>query len=106
MDIIYTDMTKKDYPDVKRLIKEAWFSEYNFSKRMIEKYARGYLYMYLSELDYCKVAKDGDNVIGFIFGRCNKVSLAKRIKYKTKLLFLGLSLLFFNAGSEENGQVL
>lgn len=101
MNIIYSDLTKSDYGEVKRLIKQAWFSDYNFSPRIIEQYANGYLYMYLSELDYCKVVKDtdaNDKVIGFIFGRCNKVGIKTRLKYKAKLFFVMLSLLFTKTG--------
>ena len=98
MEIRYEKMSKKDYADVKRLITEAWFSDYPFPKEIIDLYSKGYLYMYLSELDYCVVAKDGDKTVGFIFGRNNKVSHLQKMLYKSKLFFVGLSLLFSKAG--------
>ena len=98
MNITYEKLTTKDYQRVKELVTQAWFEEYNFSKKVIDLYAKGYLYMYLSELDYCIVAKDGDRVVGFIFGRNNKVNLFKKIHYKLKLFFVGLRLLFSKAG--------
>ena len=101
MNLKYEKMSKSDYADVRRLIKQAWFSdeEYEkFSKRTIDLYEKGYLYMYLSELDYCKVVKDGNNVIGFIFGRGKKIKLTTKIFYKIKLFFIGLSLLMTKSG--------
>jgi len=91
-------MTKADYIPVKNLITDAWFSEYIFPKRTIRLYANGYLYMYLSELDYCMVAKDGDETIGFIFGRNNNINIFKKLYYKMKLFFVGLQLLMTKSG--------
>ena len=98
MNIHYEEMQKSDYNRIMELITQAWFSEYNFSKRVISLYAKGYLYMYLSELSYKQVAKDGGKVVGFLFGRCDKVNPFKALYYKTKLFFVGLNLLFTKAG--------
>ena len=67
MDIKYEKMTKNDHKDIKRLITEAWFSDYTFKDFYIKLYASGYLNMYLAHADYKVVAKDGDKVVGFIF---------------------------------------
>lgn len=98
MSITYEKMTKRDYPFVKELITQAWFSEYTFSKNVINLYAKGYLYMYLSELDYCVVARDGEKTIGFLFGRNGKINFFKKLYYKMRLFFVGVSLLFTRAG--------
>ena len=36
MDIKYEEMTKQDYKDIKRLITEAWFSDYPFKEKYIK----------------------------------------------------------------------
>ena len=98
MDIKYVEMTKKDHKDIKRLITEAWFSDYPFKEKYIKLYASGYLNMYLSESDYKIVAKDGDKVVGFIFGNLNKPPLKQRIISKTKLFFYAIYMLFSYPG--------
>ena len=72
MAITYVPMTKQDHKDIKRLITEAWFSDYPFKEKYIKLYASGYLNMYLSHSDYKMVAKDGDKVVGFLFGNIKK----------------------------------
>ena len=98
MDIKYVEMTKKDHKDIKRLITEAWFSDYPFKQKYIKLYASGYLNMYLSESDYKIVAKDGDKIVGFIFGNLNKAPLKQRIISKTKLFFYAIYMLFSYPG--------
>ena len=44
MEIKYEKMTKSDYPEIKNLIKEAWFNEYPFGRKYIKQYEDGYLY--------------------------------------------------------------
>jgi hypothetical protein len=72
-------MTKNDHKDIKRLITEAWFSDYTFKDFYIKLYASGYLNMYLAHADYKVVAKDGNKVVGFIFGNYKKPSFFVRL---------------------------
>lgn len=94
MDIKYEQMTKKDHKDIKRLITEAWFADYTFKDFYIKLYASGYLNMYLAHADYKMVAKDGDKVVGFIFGNYKKPSFFVRLKAKFKLFIYFIIMLF------------
>ncbi len=98
MEIKYERMTENDYPAIKKLITEAWFGDYEFKKKYIKQYANCYLYMYLSESDFQTVAKDGDKVVGFIFGKYRKLPFKTRAKYSWKLLGLGIKMLFSYPG--------
>ena len=94
MDIKYETMTKNDHKDIKRLITEAWFSDYTFKDFYIKLYASGYLNMYLAHADYKVVAKDGNKVVGFIFGNYKKPSFFVRLKAYLKLLLYMFIMLF------------
>ncbi len=98
MEIKYEKMTKSDYPEIKNLIKEAWFNEYPFARKYIKQYEDGYLYMYLYESDYQVVAKDNGKVVGFIFGKYKNPPFKVRLKYALKLLGLGIKMLFSYPG--------
>jgi len=98
MAIEYMPMTKKDHKDIKRLITEAWFGDYPFKEKYIKLYASGYLNMYLSKADYKIVAKDGDKVVGFIFGNVKNAPLKQRIISKFKLLVYFIYMLFSSPG--------
>lgn len=98
MAIQYMPMTKQDHKDIKRLITEAWFSDYPFKKKYIKLYASGYLNMYLSEADYKMVAKDDDKVVGFIFGNIKNAPFKQRVISKIKLFFYGIYMLFSYPG--------
>ena len=102
MDILYRDAKKKDYKDIKRLIGEAWFDEYmeeyGFKPWVVELYRKGYIYMYLAESNYIKVAEADNKVVGFLFGRIKKASFFKALKYRILLYFVGLRLLLTKAG--------
>lgn len=98
MDIKYVEMTKKDHKDIKRLITEAWFSEYPFKEKYINLYASGYLNMYLAESDYKMVAKVNDKVVGFIFGNIKKAPFKQRFISKLKLFFYFIYMLFSYPG--------
>lgn len=98
MDIKYEEMTKKDYEAIKRLITEAWFSDYPFKEKYIKLYAQGYLNMYLAKADYKIVAKDNDKVVGFLFGNVKKAPFWQRVLAKIKLFWLGFSMLFSYPG--------
>lgn len=98
MAIEYMPMTKQDYNDIKRLITEAWFSEYPFKEKYIKLYASGYLNLYLSESDYKMVAKDDGKVVGFIFGNFKKASLKQRIISNFKLFIYSIYMLFSYPG--------
>lgn len=98
MKIKYEQMTKNDYPEIKKLINKAWFNEYPFKEKYIKQYENGYLYMYLYEADYQVVAKENGKVIGMIFGKYKKRPLKVRIKYAIKLLGLSLKMLFSKPG--------
>lgn len=98
MAITYMPMTKQDYNEIKQLITEAWFSDYPFKKRYIKLYASFYLNMYLAASDYKIVAKDGDKVVGFIFGNLNKAPFTQRFISNTKLFFYSLYMIFSYPG--------
>lgn len=98
MAIKYLPMTKKDHKDIKRLITEEWFSEYTFKEKYIKLYASGYLNMYLAESDYMMVAKDGDKVVGFIFGNIKNAPFKQRFISKVKLFFYFIYMLFSYPG--------
>ena len=98
MAIKYLPMTKEDHKDIKRLITEAWFSDYPFKEKYIKLYASGYLNMYLSEADYKMVAKDGDKVVGFIFGNIKKAPFKQRFISKFKLFIYFFYMLFSYPG--------
>lgn len=98
MAIKYLPMTKQDHKDIKRLITDAWFSDYPFKEKYIKLYASGYLNMYLAEADYEMVAKDGDKVVGFIFGNIKKAPFKQRFVAKLKLFFYFIYMLFSYPG--------
>lgn len=98
MDIKYVEMTTKDHKAIKRLITQAWFGEYPFKEKYIKLYASGYLNMYLSESDYQVVAKDGDKVVGFIFGNIKKAPFRQRFVSKFKLFIYFIYMLFSYPG--------
>lgn len=98
MAITYMPMTKKDHKDIKRLITEAWFSDYPFKEKYIKLYASGYLNMYLAESDYKMVAKDGDKVVGFLFGNLYKAPFFQRLVANFKLLIYFIYMLFSAPG--------
>lgn len=98
MAIKYLPMTKQDHKDIKRLITDAWFSDYPFKEKYIKLYASGYLNMYLAEADYEMVAKDGDKVVGFIFGNIKKTPFKQRFVAKLKLFFYFIYMLFSYPG--------
>lgn len=85
--------------DIKNLIINEWFIEYPFNKKVINKYATGYLYMYLAKSNYLKLVVNDDNkVIGFIFAKIGKVSFFNTLKYNLKLFFSCFGLLFTKEG--------
>ncbi len=98
MAIQYMPMTKADYEDIKRLITEAWFSDYPFKEKYIKLYANGYLNMYLAESDYMMVAKDNGKLVGFLFGNLNKAPLKQRIVSNFKLFLYSIYMLFSYPG--------
>lgn len=98
MAISYRIMEKKDYNRVKELITQAWFSEYPFKKKIIRLYAKAYLYSYLAEANFQRVACDGDKVCGFIFGRYKKAKRLKALRYNFKLLWILFRMLFSKPG--------
>lgn len=98
MDIKYEQMTKDDYGTIKKLITEAWFSDYPFDEKYIRLYANGYLNMYLAKADYKIVAKDGDKVVGFLFGNVKQAPFWQRVKSKLTLFCYGVSMLFSYPG--------
>ena len=98
MAITYVPMTKQDHKDIKRLITEAWFSDYPFKKKYIKLYASGYLNMYLSHSDYKMVAKDGDKVVGFLFGNIKKAPFKQRLVSNFKLFLYFIYMLFSYPG--------
>ena len=102
MEVLYREATKNDYKEIKRLIGEAWFDEYieeyNFSKRVVELYRKGYIYMYLAESNYIEVAEYDGKVVGFLFGRNNNAKLPHSLKYKFLMLTVGFRLLLTKPG--------
>ncbi len=99
MQISYRKMLKKDHATIKRLVTEAWFSDYNFPKCVIKMYAKGYLYGYLSESNFQYVAvNDQDEAVGFIFGRVKKVGFWQKFYYNLRLALIGFKLFFFKSG--------
>lgn len=98
MDIKYETMTKQDHKAIKRLITEAWFSDYPFKEKYIKLYASGYLNMYLAKSDYQVVVKDKDKVVGFIFGNIKKAPFKQRFISKLKLFFYFIYMLFSYPG--------
>lgn len=52
MNIEYRKMNKADYPFIKNLIIQSWFSEYKFNDRVKYAYAEAYLRIYLADSNY------------------------------------------------------
>ena len=98
MNIEYRKMKKRDYNRVKELIIEAWFSEYDFSKRIIKSYANAYLQTYLADSNYRMVAVDNGNVVAFLLGKHRKINFFVKHKHLFLLFWIKLGLLFTKPG--------
>lgn len=96
--ITFQNMSRSEYKDIKRLVKEAWFDNYPFPNSVLDIYASYYLFHYLSESDYRFVAKDNNSVVGFIFGKGKKPNLFTFIYYKIRIFFLFFISLFNKYG--------
>ena len=95
-------MQKSDYQAIKKLIIQAWFSEYNFSNKIKFSYAEAYLRLYLSESNYRVVACDKENVVGFLFGRHKKVVFLEKYLNWILLFLIKFSFMFSFCGRRKN----
>ncbi|MBQ3024354.1 MAG: GNAT family N-acetyltransferase [Spirochaetaceae bacterium] len=102
MKITCRKMQKTDYQEIKKLIIQAWFSEYKFSNKIKGYYASAYLRLYLSESNYRIVVCDNDNVIAFLFGRHRKVNFFEKYYNLFLLLVIKFFFLFSKPGRRKN----
>lgn len=99
MDIKYHLISRKDYRNIKKLIKEAWFGDdYLDQPANLKVYATGYIYMHMSTSSYLIGAYDNDKLIGFLFGSCYKDKIKHRFKNKVKKFLVGFRMLFTKIG--------
>ena len=79
MNIEYRKMNRGDYQAVKKLIKQAWFDEYEFKDSVKNAYANAYLRIYLADSNYRMAACNEENeVIGFLLGKRRKVNFIRK----------------------------
>lgn len=102
MNIEYRKMNKYDYPFIKKLIIQSWFSEYKFNDRVKYAYAEAYLRIYLADSNYRVVVCDKETVIGFIFGRYRKVNFFEKYFNLLLLFIIKFYFLFSKPGRRKN----
>lgn len=100
MNIEYRNITKKDYKEIKRLIKSAWFKDDYIpgEKHNYNVYSKGYLYMHLSGSSYRIAAYDKDKLVGFLFGRAENEKRKSYLINRILLFFTGIQMLFTKIG--------
>lgn len=104
-NIVYKNIEKKHYSDMKNLICEAFsFDKLIKDKENLEEFLNMYLQTCIIESSFCKVAcNNEENVIGFIMGK-SKNDKSKIGNYKNNIIFVKsiLKLIFTN---KENRKV-
>ena len=103
MSIQYRKMNRGDYQAVKKLIRQAWFDEYEFSERIKNAYARAYLRIYLADSNYRMVACNEENeVVGFLLGKRRKVNFFEKYFNLFLLSFIQFGFMFSKPGRRKN----
>lgn len=102
MNIEYRKMNKSDYPFIKKLIIQSWFSEYKFNDRVKYAYAEAYLRIYLADSNYRIVACDEKKVVAFLFGRHRKVNFFEKYFNLLLLFIIKFYFLFSKSGRRKN----
>lgn len=95
-------MRKEDFPFIKKLIIQSWFSEYKFNDSIKNAYAEAYLRIYLADSNYRVVVCDKETVIGFIFGRYRKVNFFEKYFNLLLLFIIKFYFLFSKPGRRKN----
>ena len=102
MNITYRKMNRGDYQAVKKLIRQAWFDEYEFSDRVKNSYAKAYLRTYLADSNYRMVACDEGNVIGFLLGKRRKIGFIEKNRNLFLLFWIRFGFIFTKPGRRKN----
>lgn len=100
--IIYTPITKNDYPAIKSLINEA-FEFYKFieDEKFLDRCLTIYLRMCLAETTFSSIAKKDGKVIGVILGNAKgKVSRLSTLKHITHTVYHLIPLMFSKKSSK------
>lgn len=100
MDLRYRPLRKSDYTALQKIICEAWdFSAYVKGAGTLRHYQDIFLSEYLARSNYTEAAVLNGSVVGFLLGRCDKVSCAAPRRKHAPLCFASkLALLFSRSG--------
>lgn len=79
MKIRYRNLKRSDYGRIKKIIDDTWdFSDDVDDEKALNHCLNVFLHDYLGWSNYTKVAVANDKVVGFLFGRCDKLSCLKQ----------------------------
>ena len=85
--VIYRDINKKDYEDIKKLICEAFgFDEFIKSEELLDITTALYLQECIEGSSFSKIAEKDNKVIGIILGKSNNDKLIVPEVYKKDLI--------------------
>lgn len=96
MNLQYRLLRKGDYAALQKIICETWnFSEYVKGAGTLKHYQDVFLYDYLARSNYAEVVVFDHQLVGFLFGRCDKISCAAQYLKYTPLYYRSKFALLF-----------
>ena len=94
-DIVFREVNKNDYSDLKTLINDAWhFEKYINDPNSVEHMLNANMHLALSAQNYTQAAELNGKVVGFIYGRVDGRRIPpKNLAHLPHILFHGACLL-------------
>ena len=101
--IVYREVDKRDYGDLKKLINDAWhFEKYINKPKSVQHMLNANMRLALLSQNYTQVAELNGEVVGYLYGRVDGKSIPlKNLVHIPHILYHGASL-FFKSRHERN----
>lgn len=98
----YRNVKRKDIPIIEKMVTDSWqFSKYTNDHTLLHLMSYAFVYYYLSESTFGKVAIMDNRIVGCVFGNCKKVSsLGQKLYYKPRIVNVGMKMKKYLEGSD------